>query len=73
MLPVVRVLLFMARHIVQCQRVLREGDTQSFRADNVHVCVSQPHLFDYRRYIENLPSMFSGPELTLQMLCDLQV
>ena len=73
MRPVVRMLLFMASHFVQCERVLCEGGAQSFRADNIHVRMSKPDLFDYRWYIENLSAMFSGPELRLQMLRILQV
>jgi len=73
MRPIVRVLLFMTSRLVQCERVLCEGGAQAFRAYNIHVCMSQPDLFDYHWYIENLPAMFSGIELSLQMLRELQV
>jgi hypothetical protein len=63
----------MTGNLMQCERVFGEGGAQSFRADNIHVRMSQPDLFDYRWYIENLSSVFSGPELRLQMLCDLQI
>jgi hypothetical protein len=71
--PPVRVLFFMASHLVQCERVLCEGGAQSFRADDIHVCMSQPDLFDCHGYIGNLLTMFSGIELSLQMLRDLKV
>ncbi len=52
--------------------VLCEG-AQFFRADNIHMCMSQPDLFDHHWYIGNLPTVFSGIELSLQMLRHLQV
>jgi hypothetical protein len=63
----------MTGHLVQCERVLCEGSAQFFRADNIHMCTSQPDLFDYHWYIGNLPTMFSGIELSLQMLRNLQI
>ena len=63
----------MTSYLVQCNRVLFERSAQSFRADNLHLRLSQPDLFDQHWYIGNLPTMLSGIESSLQMLRDFQV
>ena len=63
----------MTSHLIQCERMLCERGAQSFRADDIHVRMSQPDLFDYHGYIGNLFAMLSGIELSLQMLGNLKV
>src|SRR6266550_5389782 len=63
----------MTSDLIQCERVFCEGGAQAFRADNIHVCMSQPDLFDYHSYVRYFFTVLSGIELSLQMLGDLKV
>ena len=63
----------MTGHLIQCKRMLCDRGSQSFRANDIHVRMSQPDFFDYHSYVGNFFAMLPGIELSLQMLGNLKV
>ncbi len=61
----------MAGHLIQRERMLCERGSQFFRADDIHMRMSQPDFFDYHSYIGNFLTMFPGIKLSLQVLGNL--
>ena len=71
--PPARIPFFMARHFIQYSCMPHQRFAQSFRTNYISMGMGDPDLLNHYRYIQSFPPVFSGIELSLQMLSDLQV